>query len=67
MSSFELGRYYLGYCSEILSLTSKLAVVYGQSIPDSEVINVVNKIENLTTGLCRKIWQKIMIIDQFIQ
>lgn len=66
MSSFELGRY-LGYCSEILSLTSKLAVVYGQSIPDSEVINVVNEIENLTTGLCRKIWQKIMIIDQFIQ
>ncbi len=63
MSRFELGRY-LDYCSEMLSLTSKLAAVYGQSIPDPEVIGVVNEIESLTTGLSRKIWQKIMILDQ---
>jgi hypothetical protein len=33
MSPFELTRY-LDYCSEMLSLTSKLAAVYAQNLPD---------------------------------
>lgn len=64
MSSFELSRY-LDYCTEMLSLTSKLAAVYGQGISDPEIIGVVNEIESLTTGLSRKIWQKIMILEEF--
>ncbi|MCB0064857.1 MAG: hypothetical protein KDE19_22185 [Caldilineaceae bacterium] len=61
MTSHELGRY-LDYCSEMLSLTGKLAALYNQSIDDSVVLNTVNEIESLTTGLARKIWQKLMIL-----
>jgi hypothetical protein len=62
MSSFELTRY-LGYCSEMLSLTSKLAALYAQNLPDPVVIDAVNEIESLTTNLSQKIWQKITIVD----
>ena len=51
------------YCSEMLSLTNKLAAVYAQHLPDSVVIEAVNDIETLTTNLSGKIWQKITIID----
>jgi hypothetical protein len=63
MSPFELTRY-LDYCSEMLSLTSKLAAVYAQNLPDSVVIDAVNEIESLTTNLSQKIWQKITILDE---
>ncbi|MEA3107253.1 MAG: hypothetical protein QOI88_1858 [Gammaproteobacteria bacterium] len=62
MTAFELTRY-LNYCSEMLSLTNKLAAVYAQHLPDAVVIEAVNDIETLTTNLSSKIWQKITIID----
>jgi hypothetical protein len=62
MTAFELTRY-LNYCSEMLSLTNKLAALYAQNLPDSVVIDAVNDIETLTTNLSGKIWQKITIID----
>jgi len=62
MSRFELTRY-LNYCSEMLSLTNKLAALYAQHLPDSVIIDAVNDIEDLTTNLCNKIWQKITILD----
>jgi hypothetical protein len=62
MSRFELTRY-LNYCSEMLSLTNKLAALYAQHLPDPVIIDAVNDIEELTTNLCNKIWQKITIID----
>ena len=61
MSAAELGRY-LDYCSEMLSLTGKLAALYVQNFNDSVVLTSVNEIESLTTGLSRKIWQKLMIV-----
>ncbi len=61
MSVFELTRY-LDYCSEMLSLTGKVAALYAQNFGDSAVISNVNEIEQLTTNLSRKIWQKIMIL-----
>ena len=61
MSPFELIRY-LDYCSEMLSLTSKLAALYAQNLPDPVVIDTVNEIESLTTNLSQKIWQKITIV-----
>jgi hypothetical protein len=64
MSKFELTRY-LDYCSEMLSLTSKLAALYAQVLPDGVVIDAVNEIENLTANFSRKIWQKISIIESF--
>lgn len=62
LSRFELTRY-LDYCSEMLSLTSKLAALYAQNLPDPIVIDAVNDIEELTTNLSRKIWQKITILE----
>jgi len=64
MSKFELTRY-LDYCSEMLSLTSKLAALYAQVLPDAVVIDAVNEIENLTGNLSRKVWQKISIVESF--
>jgi len=62
MTPFELTRY-LDYCSEMLSLTGKLAAVYAQNLPDPVVIDAVYDIESLTTDLSQKIWQKITILD----
>jgi hypothetical protein len=64
MSKYELTRY-LDYCSEMLSLTSKLAALYAQVLPDTVVIDAVNEIENLTANFSRKIWQKISIIESY--
>ena len=63
MDSFSLGRY-LDYCSEMLSLTSKIAFLYVQDYHDPVATKSVNDLEDLTTGLSRKIWQKIMNIRQ---
>lgn len=63
LNSFELARY-LDYCSEMLSLIGKLAALYGERNRDTEVVAAVNDIETLTTNLGRKIWQKIMMIDE---
>jgi hypothetical protein len=62
LSRFELSRY-LDYCSEMLSLTSKVAVLYAQSFPDTEVTEAVSDIERIAAGLSQKIWQKIMILQ----
>ncbi len=63
LDRFLLGRY-LDYCSELLSLVSKVAALYAQSFDDPVVLAAVDEVESLTTGLSGKIWQKIMIVDQ---
>lgn len=49
----------------MLSLTGKVAALYAQNFRDTVVLSAVNELESLTTGLCRKIWQKIMILRKF--
>ena len=66
LNALELTRY-LDYCSEMLSLTGKVAALYAQNFPDSVVLSSVNELESLTTGLSRKIWQKIMILQKLSQ
>lgn len=61
LTPYELTRY-LDYCSEMLSLTSKLAVLFAQSFPDPVVTETVSDIERIASGLSQKIWQKIMIV-----
>jgi uncharacterized membrane protein YtjA (UPF0391 family) len=61
MSRFELGRY-LDYCSEALSLTGKVAALYIQGFDDPVALQAVNEVERLTTGLSRKVWQKLMVL-----
>lgn len=60
---FELQRY-LDYCSEATALVGKVAALYSQSLPDEAVVRAVNEIEVLTTGLSRKIWQKLIILNE---
>jgi len=64
LTRFEVARY-LDYCSEMLSLTSKVAVLYAQAFPDPVVTEAVSDIERITAGLSQKIWQKIMISQAF--
>jgi hypothetical protein len=61
LTAFELARY-LDYCSEMLSLTGKIAALYAQDLEDGVVLAAVNEVEDLTTGLSRKVWQKLMIL-----
>ena len=61
MTEFELSRY-LDYCSEMLSLTGKVAALYVQNFEDSVAVSAVNDVENLTTDMSRKIWQKLMVL-----
>ena len=58
----DLARY-LDYCSEMLSITGKLAALFAQSVNDDIVIEAVNDIEELGSNLSRKIWQKITMIE----
>ena len=62
LTRFEVTRY-LDYCSEMLSLTSKVAALYAQAFPDPVVTDAVSDIERITSGLSQKIWQKIMILQ----
>jgi hypothetical protein len=61
LTRFELSRY-LDYCSEMLSITGKVAALYIQDFDDDVALAAVNEVENLTNGLARKIWQKLMIV-----
>jgi len=61
LTPFELARY-LDYCSEMLSITGKIAALYAQDLEDGVVLAAVDEVEDLTTGLSRKVWQKLMIL-----
>ena len=63
MTPLLLNRY-LDYCSEMLSLTGKIAALYVRKFDDAVAVAAVSEVESLTTGLSRKIWQKIMILRQ---
>jgi hypothetical protein len=63
MTPFQLTRY-LDYSSELLAILSKIAAIYVQRFADTEALRAAGDIEDLTVGLSRNIWQKIMILDQ---
>ena len=62
LSRIEVARY-LDYCSEMLSLTSKVAVLFAQGFPEPTVTEAVSDIERIAAGLSQKIWQKIIILE----
>jgi hypothetical protein len=62
MTPFELTRY-LDYCSEMLSLTAKIAALYAQASRDATVVDAVSDLSTLTTNLSAKIWQKIAMVQ----
>ena len=63
LSRADLGRY-LNYCSEALSLLGKVAALYSQGLEDSVVLDAVDDVEDLTTELSQKVWQKIAMLDK---
>ncbi len=65
MSDVELLRY-LNYCTELLALVSKVGALTVQGYTDPVVLNAVDEVENLTTALSQKVWQKITLIEHTI-
>jgi hypothetical protein len=63
LTPFELTRY-LDYCSEMLSVISKIAALYVQEFDDPVTLAAVNEVEALTGSLSQKMWQKIVILDR---
>ncbi|MFM1814859.1 MAG: hypothetical protein RLZ98_1554 [Pseudomonadota bacterium] len=61
LTPFELFRY-LDYCSEMLSLSAKVAALYAQSSKDSIVVEAASDLGQITSNLSQKIWQKISLI-----
>jgi hypothetical protein len=57
-------HHYLGYCSELLSLTAKTAALCAEHSADGVVLETVSYIETLTTELSNKIWQKISLLPR---
>lgn len=64
LTPFQLMRY-LDYCSEALSVVSKISALYVQNFNDPVTLSAVNDVEGLTNGLSRKIWQKITMLERF--
>ncbi len=58
---YQLTRY-LDYCSEMLSLISKMGALYSQYSKDEVVLENVNDLSDMCQGVSSKIWQKIMIM-----
>ena len=63
LTPLQLSRY-LDYCSEMLSLIGKIAALYVERFDDGVSVAAVTEVEQLSTSLSRKIWQKIMILNQ---
>ena len=61
LTAVEMERY-LDYCSEMFSLTSKVAALYAQSLNDPVVLEAVSDIETLGASLSNKVWQKIVVL-----
>jgi hypothetical protein len=58
----EQMEHYLNYCSELLSLVAKAAALCAEESRDSVVLDTVSRIEELTAGMSREIWQKISVL-----
>ena len=63
MTPFLLRRY-LSYCTEMLSLSGKIAAVYVQAFDDAVALASASELEQMTTGLSNKIWQKMSILHE---
>lgn len=59
----ELARY-LAYASEMLSLSAKIAVIYGQHVNDTFVAEAVNDLERTAASLSTHLWQKIAVAQR---
>ncbi|WP_372368753.1 hypothetical protein [Candidatus Uabimicrobium sp. HlEnr_7] len=63
LTPYQIHRY-LDYCTELLSIVSKIASLYVDEFTDQASLNAVDGLQTLTNGLSRKIWQKLNILTQ---
>ena len=61
LTPYQLTRY-LDYCSEMLSLSAKVAALYAQGSGDAVVIATASELGHVTTNMASKIWQKIELV-----
>lgn len=61
MSREEMALY-LDYCSELLSLTGKVAALCAEASEDDVILDTVAGVESLTSDLAARIWQKISLL-----
>lgn len=54
---------YLEYSSEMLSLVGKAAALFADDTTDKEILDAVSGIEELSSDMSRKVWQKIAILQ----
>ncbi len=62
--SGDLLMRYLDYCSELLSLSAKVATLYAESSHDPVVIETVSDLGQITSNLGNKIWQKLNMVER---
>jgi hypothetical protein len=62
MTNMDLVRYLI-FCSDLLALLGKIAALYAQELEDGTVLGAVTEIENLSTALSQKIWQRITLVE----
>jgi hypothetical protein len=62
LTPWQVGRY-LDYCTEMLSLTGKIAALYSDGFDDPEAVDAVTDLEALANALQHKIWQKIVLLE----
>jgi hypothetical protein len=65
LDPYEMGRY-LDFCGDLLSLIAKIGALYVEHLEDPVVLEAADSIEELTSGLSRKIWQKIGMLDRIL-
>jgi hypothetical protein len=58
---------YLNYCTDLLALISKIGFLYVQALNEPEAQSIEGDLETLTSGISRKIWQKIMLVGRLEQ
>ncbi len=62
MTNQDLVRYLI-FCGDLLALLGKIAALYAQELEDGTVLGAVTEIENLSTSLSQKIWQRITLVE----
>ncbi|MCH9766150.1 MAG: hypothetical protein K0U34_09185 [Alphaproteobacteria bacterium] len=66
LTPHQLTRY-LDYCSEMLSLSAKVAALYAQGSGDAVVVDTASQLGQVTTNMAGKIWQKIELVHRLDQ
>lgn len=56
--------FYFDYCVDLLAILSKIGQLYVEDFPDGTTLAAVDQLENLTSGLAQKIWQKATILQR---